>query len=89
MPPAYLQGPIAPIQGATRPCQGKIRFDSALLAYEVLWRKDRAGSPYRARSVYRCKCGSWHLTSEKNYDAVINRQQRHRAGLVRLEIVAR
>lgn len=42
-------------------CEGKARFESAVLAHEVLRRRNRQRNKEKG-SAYHCKlCGGWHL----------------------------
>lgn len=87
MPPAYLQGPAKDQLGTKKHCQGKVSYDTAIRAHQVLdfqlarRLKARITGPL---SVFRClSCGVWHLGRIDKQD--VGRQTKKRLHLVRHE----
>jgi len=59
MTAAYLKVPPAPTAPSRWWCDGKARFESALLAQAIV---DRKRKKSRNHGIYRCySCGCWHI----------------------------
>jgi hypothetical protein len=71
---AYLKGPVASM---SRPplskwwCDGKVAFESAVLATEVAGRSKGKGR----RGIYRCEsCGRFHVSNRGPHDDTRQRE---------------